>query len=273
MSRLLRSTVHGAIYVVVTVASLYPIVWLISISLQSANAAYKLPPQILFAPKIDNYTRVLGDDAFVASLVDSLLVAVPATALCVLLGALAGYSLSRHRVRGRNLLTAAFLVTRLAPAFAIVVPTFLIYRKLDLLDSLTGLILAMTAFQLPVAILILSRAIDSVPRSLDESARIDGAGPLTVLRRVVVPLIAPGMAATAVLTFILIWNEFLFVLLLAGDSLVTLPVTISTYETARQVLWGPIAAASVVAVLPVLVLVAFTQRYLLAGLGLGAVRE
>ena len=273
MTRRLRTVGHVTVFALVVAISIYPILWLVSISLQRANAAYHLPPRLLFVPDFDNYARVLGDEAFVASLVDSLLVAVPATALCVICGALAGYALSRYRIRGRGALTVAFLVTRLVPAFAIVVPTFIIYRKLDLLDSLSGLVLAMAAFQVPIAILILYRSIDAIPRSLDEAARIDGAAPLTVIGRVIVPLIAPGIAATAVLTFILVWNEFLFVLLLAGDTLVTLPVTISTYETARQVLWGPIAAASVVAVLPVLILVAFTQRYLLAGLGLGAVRE
>jgi ABC-type glycerol-3-phosphate transport system permease component len=165
------------------------------------------------------------------------------------------------------------VITRLVPAFAIVVPTFIIYRRFNLLDTTLGLVLAMAALQLPIAVLVMYRIIDSIPRALDEAARIDGAGPLGVLVRVIVPVAAPGLAASGVLTFILIWNEFLFILILAGNSVITLPVTIASFESQRQILWGPIAAASLIAVLPVLGLMVAAQRQLLAGLGLGAVHE
>jgi multiple sugar transport system permease protein len=260
-------------YVVVFVTALYPLAWLTAISLQPAQAAFHLPPRFIFVPDLSNYRRVLGDAAFRSSIVDSLAVAVPATLLCVVLGAMAGYAFSRFDVRGARTLSVVLVVTRLVPAFAIVVPTFIIYRRFNLLDTTLGLVLAMAAFQLPIAVLVMYRIMDAIPRALDEAARIDGAGTLGVLVRVIVPVAAPGLAASGVLTFVLLWNEFLFVLILAGNSVITLPVTIATFEGQRQILWGPIAAASLIAVLPILALIVAAQRQLLAGLGLGSVQE
>ena len=264
---------HGVIYVVVVGTALYPLAWMTAISLQPADAAFHLPPSFLFIPDFSNYRHVLGDAAFRSSIVDSLAVAIPATLLCVVLGTMAGFAFSRFHVRGARTLSALLVVTRLVPAFAIVVPTFIIYRRLNLLDTTMGLVLAMAALQLPIAVLVMYRIIDSIPRALDEAARIDGAGALGVLVRVIVPVAAPGLAASGVLTFILICNEFLFILILAGNSVITLPVTIASFESQRQILWGPIAAASLIAVLPVLGLMVAAQRQLLAGLGLGAVHE
>ena len=264
---------HALIYVIVVVGALYPLAWMMAISLQPADAAFHLPPRFLFVPDFSNYRHVLGDSAFRASIVDSLAVAIPATLLCIVLGTMAGYAFSRFHVRGTRTLSAVLVVTRLVPAFAIVVPTFIIYRRFNLLDTTLGLVLAMVALQLPIAVLVMYRIIDSIPRALDEAARIDGAGTLAVLTRVIVPVAAPGLAASGVLTFILIWNEFLFILILAGNAIITLPVTIANFESQRQILWGPIAAASLIAVLPVLGLMVLAQRQLLAGLGLGAVHE
>lgn len=258
---------------ILCLVSLYPVAWLLAVSLQPPAAAFRLPPSFLFVPTFENYARLMDDPSFRESLLNSLLVAVPATALAVVTGALTGFALSRYTFRGRAAVTGTLLVARLVPAFAIVIPTFLIFNVLSLLDTIPGLVLAMAAFQLPIAVLILYRIFDTIPRSLDEAAVVDGASPLQVFGLVLVPLAMPGIAASAVLTFVLIWNEFLFVLILAADKIMTLPVTIATFETQRQILWGPIAAASVLAAIPVVVVVLFAQRQLLAGLGVGAVRE
>ena len=274
MRRRWRSTAFDTVVMfLLVVVSLYPIAWLLAVSLQPPSAAFQLPPRFLFIPDFDNYAKLLGDPGFAAALLNSLLVAVPATLLAVVAGALTGYSLSRFAFRGRTSVTAMLLVARLVPAFAIVIPTSLIYNALNLGDTIPGLVLAMAAFQLPIAVLILYRIFDTIPRSLDEAAVVDGASPLQVFRLVLVPLAMPGVAASAVLTFVLIWNEFLFVLILASDKILTLPVVITRFETQRQILWGPIAAASVLACIPVVIVVLFAQRQLLAGLGVGAVRE
>jgi multiple sugar transport system permease protein len=263
----------AVILVVVLVLSLYPVVWLLSISFQAPDAAYQLPTAFLFAPTTANYERLFGDRIFVGAITSSIIIALPATLLCGVAGGMAGYAFSRFSFRGSTVLAVVLLVARLLPAFAVVIPTLLMFREGSLLDTHLGLILALAAMQLPVAILIMYRVFDQVPRSLDEAARIDGASAWQVLRLVLVPLAKPGFAASAVITFVLIWNEFLFVLILAGHRIITLPVAIARFETQRQVLWGPISAASILAVLPVLVVALVAQRHLLAGLGLGATRE
>jgi multiple sugar transport system permease protein len=274
MHRRWRSTLFDSVVMaVLVVVSLYPVVWLLAVSLQPPSGAFQLPPKFIFVPTFENYARLFADSRFASSLLNSLLVAVPATIIAVVAGALTGFALSRYAFRGRSAVTGMLLVARLVPAFAIVIPTFLIYNRLNLLDTIPGLVMAMAAFQLPIAVLILYRIFDTIPRSLDEAAVVDGATPLQVFRLVLVPLAMPGMAASAVLTFVLIWNEFLFVLILAADKIMTLPVTIATFETQRQILWGPIAAASILACIPVVIVVLFAQRQLLAGLGVGAVRE
>lgn len=271
--RRLGGLLDAVVLVVLALVSLYPIAWLVAVSLQAPDAAYQVPTKLIFVPDFVNYERLLGSPEFRDALLNSILVAAPATFLCVVAGSLAGFALSRHAFRSRGFVTVTLLVTRLVPAFAIVIPTFLIYNRLDLLDTIPGLILAMAAFHLPIAVLIMYRIIDTIPRSLDEAAVVDGASTLQVLGRVLVPIAAPGVAAAAVLTFTLVWNEFLFVLILAGNKVLTLPVVIATFETQRQILWGPIAAASILAVVPVVAVVLLAQRQLLAGLGLGAVRE
>lgn len=258
---------------VLLVVSLYPIAWILAISLQDDRSAYQSPTQWLFVPQFGNYTKLLGDRAFLASLANSVQIAVISTVLCVLFGALAAYALSRYRVRGAMPLTLTFAVTRIIPTFAIVIPTFYIYRQINLLDTMAGIILALVAFQVPLSTLIMYRIFGGIPRSIDEAAHMDGAGPFRIFWKVIMPIARPGLAASAVVTFILIWNEFLFILVLAGNRIVTIPMTIATFQTDKQILWGAIAASSVISLVPILLLAAFAQKHLVSGLGVGSVRE
>ncbi|TXN29786.1 carbohydrate ABC transporter permease [Lacisediminihabitans profunda] len=261
------------IAIALIVVSIYPVAWLIVVSLQSDSSAYQSPTNWIFVPQFGTYGKLFADPSFLASLANSVQLAVIATALCVLFGAMGGYALSRYKVPGATGLTFMFALSRLVPTFAIVVPTFYIYRQLNLLDTMAGLVLALVAFQVPLSALIMYRIFGGIPQSLDEAARIDGAGFLRILWQVILPVARPGLAASAVVTFVLIWNEFLFVLVLAGNQVVTIPVTIAGFQTDKQVLWSSIAATSVISLIPILLLIAFAQRHLLSGLGMGAVRE
>ena len=264
---------NAVIAVVLVVASVYPIMWLLAISLQPDQNAYHSPTRWIFSPDLSNYRKLLSDPDFRNSLSNSIQLSVIATAVCVLIGAMAAYALSRYRVRGRGTITAVFGITRLVPSFAIVIPTFYIYRQFHLLDTMLGLIMALVAFQVPLSVLIMYRVMNNIPTSLDEAARMDGAGFLRVLWKVIMPIARPGLAASAVVTFILIWNEFLFILVLAGNRIVTIPMTIATFQTDKQILWGSIAAASMISLVPILLVVSFAQKHLLSGLGMGSVRE
>ena len=268
-----RRLLDLSVLMVLIVLAIYPTVWLLLISLQPAESAFRLPPKFLFIPDFVNYADLLGDADFRASLFNSLAIAIPATLLCMAVGAPAGFALSRLRLRWRSGVTGMMLVSRLIPSFAIVIPTFFLFDKLRLLDTIIGLVLAMAAFHLPIAVLVMYRVCDGIPIALDEAARLEGASLRQTLQYVLLPIARPGLAASGVITFVLIWNEFLFVLVLAGNKVLTLPVTIATFETQRQILWGSIAAASIIATVPVLAVVFFAQRALLSGIGAGAVRQ
>lgn len=258
---------------VLVVLSVYPVLWLLAISFQSDQDAYQTPTQWIFVPQLDNYQKLFADPTFVNALINSIQLTVIATALCVIFGALAAYGLSRYKIRGAVTITFALAITRLVPTFAIVIPTFYIYRQLNLLDTMVGLIFALVAFQVPLSTLVMYRVMNSIPQSLDEAARLDGAGFLRVFWQVIMPIARPGLAASAVVTFILVWNEFLLVLVLAGNKVMTMPMLISTFQTDKQILWGSIAAASTISLLPIVLIVVLAQKHLLSGLGMGAVRE
>lgn len=273
ITRALAATGNFVVALILAVMCLYPVAWLLSISFQENSSAYHSPTQWIFVPQLDTYRDLLTDRAFLASLTNSVQVSVIATALCVLFGAMSAYSLSRYRIRGAATLTFGFAITRLVPSFAIVIPTFYIYRQLNLLDTMAGVILALVAFQVPLSTLIMCRIFNGIPRSLDEAAKLDGASFLRIFALIILPIARPGLAACAVVTFVLVWNEFLFILVLAGNSLVTIPMTIASFQTDKQILWASIAASSVISLIPILLLIAFAHRHLLSGLALGSVRE
>ncbi|MGP6170120.1 carbohydrate ABC transporter permease [Microbacterium sp. A204] len=271
--RILRHIGNFVIGAIVVVASLYPTLWLLAISLKSDRAAYELPVQWFFVPDFSTYASLFADRDFVASLINSIQLTAIATLLCLLFGALAAYAMSRYKFRGSGVLTSTLVLTRLVPSFAIVLPTFFIFRSLGLLDSMTGLALALVAFQVPLTVLIMFGIFQGIPIALDEAARLDGAGVARTFFTIILPVARPGLAASAVVTFILIWNEFLFVLVLAGDRLVTMPMLISSFQTDKAILWSEIAAASIISLVPIALLILFAQKHLLSGLGAGAVRE
>jgi multiple sugar transport system permease protein len=273
ITKALAATGNAVVAAILTVMCLYPVAWLLSISFQSNSSAYHSPTRWFFTPELDTYRDLLTDRAFLASLTNSIQISVIATALCVIFGAMSAFALSRYRIKGAATLTFAFAITRLVPSFAIVIPTFYIYRQLNLLDTMAGIILALVAFQVPLSTLIMYRIFNGISRSLDEAAKLDGAGFFRVFALIILPIARPGLAACAVVTFILVWNEFLFILVLAGNRLVTIPMTIASFQTDKQILWSSIAASSVISLIPILLLIAFAHRHLLSGLGLGAVRE
>jgi len=273
VTKALAATGNVVVAVVLAVMCLYPVAWLLSISFQSNSSAYHSPTRWIFTPQLDTYRNLLTSRAFLASLTNSVQISVIATALCVVFGAMSAYALSRYDIKGAATLTFGFAITRLVPSFAIVIPTFYMYRHFNLLDTMAGVILALVAFQVPLSTLIMYRIFNGIPRSLDEAAKLDGASFIRTFVLIILPIARPGLAACAVVTFILVWNEFLFILVLAGNKLVTIPITIASFQTDKQILWAPIAASSVISLIPILLLIAFAHRHLLSGLGLGSVRE
>jgi multiple sugar transport system permease protein len=257
-------------------AALVPVYWMATVSLKTEAEQFAVPPRWLsFAPTLAHYREAFLARPFGRYLLNSAVVAVLSTACAVTLGTLAAYALARLEMRGRTAerLSLWILSTRMFPPIVTVVPLFLMMRDLRLLNTLAALVVVHTGFNLPFVVWMMRGFFREIPRDLEEAARVDGDTRLGALRRVVLPLAAPGLAATAIFCLIVSWNEFLLALALTQtDAAMTLPVGIAGRVTQYEIRWGVMSAAGVVAMTPILVFALAVQRYLVRGLSLGAVK-
>ncbi|WP_426435345.1 carbohydrate ABC transporter permease [Bradyrhizobium genosp. P] len=250
---------------------LSPFLWLLQMSFKSNDQILRFPPPLIFMPTLANYTA-LWHSAFSASFINSLLSASFSTALALLLGVPAAYALSRWAGKGKHALSFAILMTRMAPPIAFTIPFFLFYRWIGLLDTVTGLVLVYTSFNLPLVIWMMQPFFDTVPSSLEEAALVDGARTRTVFTQIVLPMVAPGIAATAILCFLYAWNDFFFALILTRTSARTAPVAVVNFMNYEGWEWGKIAAGGSLVMAPVLIFSLAVRRYLVSGLTAGAVK-
>jgi ABC-type glycerol-3-phosphate transport system permease component len=252
--------------------TLFPIAWMLLMSLKTQSDALSIPPRWLFVPTLDAYHTVLAKAGFAHGLANSALASGATLVVCLLVGLLAGYAFSRFRFVGSRGLLFAVLVTRLFPPVALVTPYYLNVQWLGLHDSLPALVLAYVALNLPLAVWMLKGYFDAVPEELEHAAMVDGATRLQAVTRVVLPLMAPGLAAAAVFVFVGAWNEFLFALTLTSREARTLPTIIAEFVGDTGIEWPQIMAASTIALTPVLIATFALQRHIAAGLTGGAVK-
>jgi multiple sugar transport system permease protein len=258
------------------ISALLPVYWLVTISLKTEVDQFAVPPKwFIFKPTLEHYRDAFVERSFGQYLITSAIVALVSTACALCLGTLAAYGLARFRLPHKlnTRLALWILSTRMFPPIVTAVPLFLMMSNLRLLDTTLALIIVYTAFNLPFVVWMMRGFFNEIPREMEEAARVDGDTRLGALRRVVLPLVAPGLAATAVFCLIISWNEFLFALTLTQtDAAMTLPVGIAGRVTQYEIKWGVMSAAGVVAMIPILVFALSVQRYLVRGLSLGAVK-
>jgi ABC-type glycerol-3-phosphate transport system permease component len=222
---------------------------------------------------LDHYQALFTERAFWLPIRNSLVVAGATTLFCVTIGSLCAYALARLRFRGKALLLGVILAVSMFPQIAIVSPLFLLLRSVGLIDTYPGLILPYLTFAMPLAVWLLVGYFRQLPAELEEAAMVDGASRFRAFREVIVPLALPGLAATAILTFVYSWNEFLFALSFTlGPERQTVPVAIALFRGQYQVPWGQVLAAAIVATAPVAILVLAFQRRIVQGLTAGAVK-
>ena len=258
------------------IIALAPVYWMLTISLKKEVDQFAVPPKwFSFSPTLQHYIDAFVTRSFGQYLLTSAIVAVVSTFFALVIGTLAAYALTRFRLP-YNLdrkLSLWILSTRMFPAIVTAVPLFLMMRDLRLLNTRPALIIVYTAFNLPFVVWMMRGFFAEVPRDLEEAALVDGDSRLGALVRVVLPLVSPGLAATAVFCLIVSWNEFLFALVLTQtDAAMTLPVGIAGRVTQYEIKWGVMSAAGVVAMMPILVFALAMQRYLVRGLSLGSVK-
>ncbi len=265
-------TVKIGLYIILVlfaVWSLFPVVWVITTSLRPNEGAMTGNHPFDFSPELNNYQSVWTQTGFPHYFINTLVTSVASTALSLILGLLAGYALARFRFRGNNSLAQWILSVRLAPPIAFVVPLFIMFNTLKLIDSSAVLITVYTAFLLPFSIWLFSSFIKEMPREVEEAALIDGCNHWQVVLKVMIPQMWPAIAAVALLNLTAAWNEFLFALILTSSSAVTLPVGITSFIGERGVLWGQITAAAVITMIIPVILSILANRYLVRGMSLG----
>jgi ABC-type glycerol-3-phosphate transport system permease component len=262
----------AAAIVLLIVWSLGPIVWIVMTSLKTRLDIIAAPPTFFFVPNLDAYARAFGTNGIVTQLQNSIVVSLATTAASLALSVLAAYAFSRYRFPGRTVLMVGLLAARIFPPVAAVVPLYMTASDLRLVDTLWILIVIYTALNIPFAVWLLKTYIDTVPREIEESAVVEGAGLLRTIFRITLPLIAPGVMATAVFVFVLAWNEFMFAYMFTAIDARTVPVVLSAARGDEIIFWQDLAAQATLLILPTIVLGFLMQRYLVRGLSAGAVK-
>ena len=262
-----------AILTALLIVALGPLLVMVTTSLKLKTQIFGDAGVLLFMPTLDNYRAVLEDGSNLRFLSNSLIVAVVSTALTLTFGCMAAYATVRFRFMGKDVASVGTLLMRMVPPAVLTVPVFTIWTyQYGLSNTLFGVILVYTAINLPFVIWILQSFIEGVPRSLEEAARMDGANPYQVFLLVVLPLIRPGLAAAAIFTFRIAWNEFILALVLTNRFTRTMPVKVSLFINEHNIEWGQIMAIGTLIALPPLVFTFLASKQIITGLTAGAVK-
>ena len=269
LSRGLRRGTFWCLLILTLAFLLFPLVWMALGSFKTQVDFMAYPPRWLFRPTLANYEKVLIGGDFLKFTWNSLVIAAGSTAMSLILGVPAAYGIARyHQTR----LGVAMLAARMAPGIAFLIPWFIVFSKLHMVDTYPAVMLTHMVVVLPLVIWVMVGFFEDLPRELEESGLIDGCGVLGVFRRIALPLARPGIVATAILGVIASWNNFIFSLVIAGNSTRTLPVAIFNFVSYDSLNWGGLTAASSLITLPVLLMAFLVQKHIVRGLTIGALK-
>jgi ABC-type glycerol-3-phosphate transport system permease component len=259
--------------IVLTIGSIFPFIWTLSSSLKDDVEVSAYPPTFIPKnPTINAYTAIFRDYSFGKYFLNSMIIAIGATTISLFVGSLAAYSFCRLRFPGDNLLLLAFLGSLMLPAIVLVIPLFVIFEKMGLIDTHFGLILANCCYCIPLVAWMMRGFFTSIPGELEDSAIVDGCSYFGAFFRIILPLSAPGLAASAIFIFLIVWNEFMFALVFTNEAAKTLPVITSEFIGVFEISWNRLAAAGVTTSIPILIFILIFQKWLISGLTQGAVK-
>ncbi|MCB2166581.1 MAG: carbohydrate ABC transporter permease [Deltaproteobacteria bacterium] len=270
ITKLFRSTLFYIGAVALCLPPVFVFVWMILTGLKTGVQNISYPPQFIFSPTLENFRAVFAQYNFFKYLMNSLIVASLATGLSLLLGLPAAYSIAKYR-QGR--IGILILVARMTPFVSYLLPWYIIFRYLDLIDTYTALTITHLIITLPMVIWLMISFFESVPAELEDAAMIDGCSSLQSFRIIVLPLVRNGIATSAIISFIFSWNQFLFSLILSGPKTKTVPVAVYNFISYGKIDWAGIGAAATLIVLPVSIFAFFVRKSIVQGLTMGALKD
>ena len=275
----IKQSVTYLLITIVIFSAIFPFLWMISTSFKDRGEIFTYPPVwIPRAPTAEGYIglftqEMFGHSVFLDFAQNSIFVSFLTALITVVMAALGAYSLSRFRFKGNKLLKYVILLSQMLPGALLLIPLYMLFQKLDLIDTHWSLILAYTSFTLPYCTYLLKSYIDTIPRSLDEAAMVDGCNRVRALFRVVFPVAAPGIVVTITQAFIMAWNEYMFAITFLNTfPQWTIPVALGSFRGQYLVDWNFLFAGSVLLTLPVLIFFLLVQRWLVEGFVAGAVK-
>jgi multiple sugar transport system permease protein len=268
-----RKILSNAIFYIAVVAIalvvLFPFLWMLSSSFKTQLDIISWPPKILFTPTLQNYEKVFGEQDFLKYFLNSTIVGTAAVGLSLVLGLPAAYSIARFTQRKLGMF---ILLARLMPGISFLMPWYIVFSRLGLMDSYTALILSHILIALPIVVWIMSSYFATIPREMEESAMVDGATRQYAFWKIILPLSGPGIITATTLSFIFSWNNFMFSQVLSMEKTKTLPIAVYNFLSYAEVDWGGVMAAAVAIMAPAIVLTMVFQKYVVKGLTMGAVK-
>ena len=253
----------------IIVPMLFPFVWMLMSSIKTQVDIISWPPKFIFTPTLINYKKVFGEQNFMLYLKNSTIVALASVSFSLLLGLPAAYSIARFQ---QKRLSVLILVARLMPGISFLMPWYIIFSRLRLMDSYIALVLSHMLIALPVVVWVMSAYFESVPREMEESAMVDGATMQRAFISIIIPLSVPGVVTATTLSFIFSWNNFMFSQVLSMQKTRTLPIAVYNFMSYAEVDWGGVMAAAVAIMAPAIFLTMVFQKYVVKGLTMGAVK-
>lgn len=253
----------------VTLFFLFPFLWMIVASLKTQAQIMSTDSILMFKPTFDNYQAVFEQYSFLKFIINSFVVAFLSTVFGLILGLPAAYAIAKYKL---HKLGFVVLVARIIPGISFMIPWFIIFSKLRLVDTYTALTLSHMLVGLPFIIWIMISSFEALPQELEDSARVDGCTLQGAFIRVLLPLVMPGIITASIMSFILSWNNFMFALVLTGDKTKTLPIAVFNFISYSEINWGALMAAAVIITLPILIISLLVQRYIISGITAGAVK-
>ena len=267
----LMNVFQVTLIVLAILVMLVPIAWIFLAAFKNHIDVFQL--KILFTPTLENFRSVFEPPYYLGrKLVNSTIVAFVTVLIAIPAATMAAYSFSRFRMVGETAMLVVVLATQFVPAVVIILPFFVMFRDLGLLDTRLGLIIVNLAIVMPFAIWMIKGFIDGIPLDTEEAAMIDGSSRLQVIRNIVLPMAAPGLLTAGIFCFIISWNEFLFALILTNKDSVTLPIGLALFKAEEGDLWNLLSAAGIIIMVPMFVLALIIRNYFVQGMTMGAVR-